>query len=53
MGFAGLNTRSDDLMTIRVNVPGAAAADMPTALHTVLASDQILEIRDTGVQVFD
>ena len=51
-GFTGLNTRSGDLMTIKVksSVPDA---EMPSAMHVVLESDQILEIRDTGVQVFD
>ena len=54
MGFTGLNTRSGDLMTIRVKAPnGASAGTMPTAIHVCLVSDQILEIRDTGVQVFD
>ena len=43
-------------MTIRVK--GASgdtirSGDMPTAMHVVLESDQILEIRDIGVSVFD
>ena len=55
-GFTGLNTRSGDLMTLRVKGSGGVtipAAVQPTTLHVVLHSDQVLEIRDTGVQVFD
>jgi hypothetical protein len=55
-GFTGLNTRSGDLMTIKANVAkgsSTATANKPTGLFTVLESDQILEIRDTGVSVFD
>ena len=56
-GFTGLNTRSGDLMTIKVKAAGGgsfnAANHMPTEMHVILESDQILEIRDTGVQVFD
>ena len=56
MGFTGLNTRSGDLMSVRIK--GAAgnsipSAEMPSAVHITLEADGILEIRDTGVQVFD
>ena len=56
MGFTGLNTRSGDLMSVRIK--GAAgnsipAEQMPSAVHITLEADGILEIRDTGVQVFD
>ena len=54
--FAGLSTRSGDLTTVKLK--GAAgntipANEMPSAMHIVLEGDQILEIRDTGVQVFN
>jgi hypothetical protein len=55
-GFTGLNTRSGDLMTIKANVSkgsSTATANKPTGLFTVLESDQIIEIRDVGVSVFD
>jgi len=55
-GFTGLNTRSGDLMTIKASVSQGTATPVgnkPTGLFTVLESDQILEIRDTGVSVFD
>ena len=56
-GFTGMNTRSGDLMTIKAKLVGGSsstqAANLPTEMFIVLESDQILEIRDTGVQVFD
>ena len=53
-GFTGLNTRAGDLMIVRgkganANFTTAWATNMYIILHT----DQILEIRDTGSQVFD
>lgn len=57
VGFTGMNTRSGDLMTIKAKLAGGSSAtpagNLPTEIFVVLESDQILEIRDTGVQVFD
>jgi hypothetical protein len=58
-GFTGLNTRAGDLMTVKFKYAGKGAlqngtfANLADRLHIVLHSDQIMEIRDTGVQVFD
>ena len=54
-GFTGLNTRAGDLMTIKVKpVDASGMADTkPTKFFTVLHSDNIMEIRDTGVTIFD
>ena len=54
-GFTGLNTRAGDLMTVKFKYAskGANNANLADRLHIVLHSDQIMEIRDTGVQVFD
>ena len=57
-GFTGLSTRSGDMMTIKAKAVdsasmGIATADKPTKFFTVLHSDNILEIRDSGVTVFD
>ena len=57
-GFSGLNTRAGDMMTIKLKpinstAMGTTAADKPTKFFTVLHSDCILEIRDTGVSVSD
>ena len=53
-GFTGLNTRSGDLMSIRVKgANGSLAAWNASKIYIILHSDQILEIRDVGPQVFD
>ena len=56
--FTGLNTKAGDLMTIKLKArnPTALAAEnvnMTGQLHMVLYSDQLMEIRDVGVTVFD
>jgi hypothetical protein len=58
-GFTGLNTRSGDLLSVSLKY--ANKGDVETGIyprladriHIVLHSDQILEIRDSGCQVFD
>ena len=57
-GFTGINTRAGDLMSVRFNfangnVSGSDGARLADRLHIVLHSDQVLEIRDSGCQVFD
>ena len=58
-GFTGLNTRAGDLMTVKFKYAGKGTVvngiypNLADRLHIVLHSDQIMEIRDTGVQVFD
>ena len=54
-GFTGLNTRAGDLLTIKVKPldSAAMATSKPTKFFTVLHSDNILEIKESGVTVFD
>ena len=52
-GYTGINTRAGDLMNVRFDHASAAQATWATQMHIVLTSDQILEVRDSGVQVFD
>jgi hypothetical protein len=55
-GFTGLNTRAGDLMTVKFDINKAGdTLDVrkPDRIHIVLHSDQILEIRDSGCQVYD
>ena len=68
-GFTGINTRAGDLMTVKLkyNSRGLPARANENAafnawlancrladrIHIVLHSDQILEIRSSGCQVFD
>ena len=57
-GFTGISTRVGDLMSVRFNyangnITNSDGARLADRLHIVLHSDQILEIRDSGCQVFD
>ena len=53
-GFTGLNTRSGDLMVVRGKYANRSSSDpWATSIYMVLHTDQILEIRDSGCQVFD
>ena len=53
-GFTGLNTKAGDLMTIKVKHGSAVdTTRLCTKMYITLHSDQILNIRDTGVEVFD
>ena len=51
-GFTGLNTKAGDLMTVRAKCLGLPTRS-PDSLYVVLHSDQILNIRDTGVEVLE
>ena len=56
-GWTGLNTRAGDLMRIKFDLRDQSSDNkdlrIPDRMHIVLHSDQIMEIRDGGVQVFD
>ena len=55
-GFKGLNTRQGDLLSIKVKAVSKSvltSAKMPDTMYVVLHSDQIMEISDQGVQVFN
>ena len=52
-GWTGLNTRAGDLMRIKFEVPSTNEARYPDRMRIVTLSDQILEVRDAGVQVSD
>ncbi len=52
-GFTGLNIRAADLMTVKFDYIKSEDACNADRIHIVLHSDQILEIRDSGCQVYD
>lgn len=55
-GFSGLSTRSGDLCTIKikpVNEGTNYGTNDPSKIFTVIHTDNVLEIRDGGVTVFD
>ena len=56
-GFTGINTRAGDLMSVKLKY-NSRGIDTGTEyladrIHIILHSDQIMEIRDTGVAVYD
>ena len=56
-GFSGLNTKQGDLMTIRAKAASSPADPKvffpATKIYIILHTDNILEIRETGSQIFD
>ena len=53
-GFTGINTKAGDLMVIKVKqASGIAQINLCNKMYITLHSDQILNIRDSGVEVFD
>ena len=53
-GFAGENTKAGSLLTLKLKQPGTIPqANQITGMYVTLHSDNILNIRDTGVEVFD
>ena len=52
-GFTGMNTRAGDILNIRFDHNDGNAANWAHSMHIVLQSDNIMEIRDGGVTVFD
>jgi len=52
-GYTGLNTKAGDLMTIKAKFGTALGAQLPDTMFIFLHNDVILNIRDTGVEVFD
>ena len=52
-GFTGISTRAGDLMTIKFSHKDTNPETYATQVYITLHSDNILEIRDSGVSVFD
>ena len=52
-GYTGLNTRAGDIMNVRPHHADSTASNWATSMQIVLTSDNILEVKDSGVQVFD
>ena len=56
MGFTGENTMNGQLLVIKVNALNKSVlthAKMPEQMNIYLNSDQIMEVKDIGVSVFD
>ena len=52
-GFTGLNTRAGDILNIRLDHADSTASNWATSLQIILTSDNVLEVKDSGVSVFD
>jgi len=52
-GFTGLNTKNGDLITVRTKSMSNNPVDHPTRIYITLHSDNVLNIRDSGVDVLD
>ena len=52
-GFTGISTRAGDLMTIKFNHRDTQPKTYATQVYITLHSDNILEIRDSGISVYD
>ena len=53
--YTGINTRAGQQMLLRVKPAGATipANEMPDTMYVTLLSEQILEIKDLGLKVYD
>ena len=53
--YTGINTRAGQQMLIRVKPAGASIPvdDMPDEMFITMLSEQVIEIKDLGLKVFD
>ena len=53
--YTGLNLRAGQMMRLIAKPAGSAipANEMPDNIHITMLSEQILEIKDLGLKVFD
>ena len=53
--YTGINTRAGQQMLLRVKPAGATipATEMPDTMYITMLSEQILEVKDLGLKVFD
>lgn len=55
VGYTGLSTKNGEMITVKVKAVNTTTlnAHMPTSLFMVLCTDNILEIRDSGISALD
>jgi hypothetical protein len=51
--FTGINTKMGDLLTIKLWNQTPIPVNMPNKIFVTMIGDQIMNISDTGIQVFD
>ena len=52
-GFTGLNTRAGELLNIKFDQNGDDPTHYAQSMYIVLHSDNVMEIGDSGVRVYD
>ena len=52
-GFTGLNTKAGDLMTVKFNRMPTDTNTAPDKMYIILHADVVMNIRDTGVEIFE
>ena len=52
-GFTGLNTKSGDLMTVKFNRMPTDSLTAPDKMYIILHADVVMNIRDSGVEIFE
>ena len=52
-GFTGMNTRNSDILNIRFDHMDSNAANYAQSIHIVLHADAVMEVKDTGIVVYD
>jgi hypothetical protein len=52
-GFTGINTKAGDLITIKTKCNIADTIWNAKKMHIILHADMILNIRDSGIEVFE
>ena len=52
-GFTGLNTKAGDLIYLKLKQYNVPQANLCNMMYVILHADQILNIRETGVEVYD
>ena len=56
VGYTGLSTKNGEMITVKVKAVNPSTdmtGDMPTSLFMILCTDNVFELRDSGVSVLD
>ena len=52
-GFTGANSRNGDILNIRFDHMDSNAANYAQSIHIILHADAVMEVKDTGIVVYD
>ena len=51
--WTGINTRAGDLLSISFNHKDTNEANYATKMYITLQSDNVLQIRESGIEIYD